>query len=66
MAPFPHWVRCPFCSLIAPLDSGVFKLKANYYRPDMRNMSTRIARRQAELRPLRPYGIFVYAMKAAI
>ena len=34
VSPFPRWVRCPFCDLIAPLDFGVFKLEMNPWRPD--------------------------------
>lgn len=32
VAAFPRWVRCPRCELLAPVDYGVFKLKANPYR----------------------------------
>lgn len=31
---FPRWVKCTACSLIAPLDFGVFALKEDPYRPD--------------------------------
>ena len=31
---FPRWARCPRCELIAPLDFGVFSLKAHPRRPD--------------------------------
>ena len=34
VAPFPRWVRCPRCELLAPVDYGVFKLKTNPYRVD--------------------------------
>jgi hypothetical protein len=34
VAPFPRWVRCPACNLIAPLDFGVFELKQDAWRPD--------------------------------
>lgn len=34
VAPFPGWVRCPRCQLLAPLDYGVFKLVLDPYRPD--------------------------------
>jgi hypothetical protein len=34
VTPFPGWVRCPVCDLIAPLDCGLFSLKKDYYRPD--------------------------------
>ncbi|ESQ15971.1 MAG: DUF1998 domain-containing protein [Thiohalocapsa sp. PB-PSB1] len=31
---FPRWLRCPQCQLMAPLESGLFELKPNPYRPD--------------------------------
>jgi hypothetical protein len=34
VAPFPRWVRCPWCHLLAPLNSGLFELKVHPYRPD--------------------------------
>jgi len=34
VSPFPRWVRCPLCDLIAPLDFGVFSLKEDPWRPD--------------------------------
>lgn len=34
VAPFPRWVLCPSCRLIAPLDPGLFELKIAPYRPD--------------------------------
>lgn len=34
VAPFPRWMRCPYCNLLAPLGSGLFELKENFYRPD--------------------------------
>src|SRR4028118_1880698 len=34
VAPFPSWVLCPRCRLLAPLQPGVFSLKTNQYRPD--------------------------------
>ncbi len=34
VAPFPRWVLCPSCRLIAPLDPGLFELKIVPYRPD--------------------------------
>ena len=32
--PFPRWLRCVRCGLLAEIDSGLFSLKANPYRPD--------------------------------
>ncbi|MEQ9624072.1 DrmB family protein [Coleofasciculus chthonoplastes] len=34
VAPFPSWMVCPKCRLLAPLQSGFFTLKPNPYRPD--------------------------------
>lgn len=34
VAPFPRWVRCPLCDLLAPLNFGVFELKVDGFRPD--------------------------------
>jgi hypothetical protein len=34
VVPFPGWVRCPACNLIAPLNFGVFELKQDTWRPD--------------------------------
>ncbi|MBO0351912.1 DUF1998 domain-containing protein [Phormidium pseudopriestleyi FRX01] len=33
VAPFPGWVVCPKCRLLAPLNSGFFKLQTDFYRP---------------------------------
>lgn len=34
VAPFPAWMVCPRCRLLAPLQSALFELQANPYRPD--------------------------------
>ena len=34
VAPFPRWLRCPACSRLAPIESGVFKLKPEPWRPE--------------------------------
>lgn len=34
VAPFPTWMVCPKCHLLAPLKSNFFKLKYNSYRPN--------------------------------
>jgi hypothetical protein len=31
---FPRWLRCPTCQIVAPVESGVFVLKPNLFRPD--------------------------------
>lgn len=32
--PFPRWLRCVKCGLLAEFDSGLFKLKEDRYRPE--------------------------------
>ncbi len=32
VAPFPSWMVCSRCRLLAPLESGLFKIKANQFR----------------------------------
>jgi hypothetical protein len=32
--PFPRWLRCVRCGLLAEVDSGLFSLKENPFRPD--------------------------------
>src|SRR5262245_57671471 len=34
VAPFPRWMLCPHCRLLAPLSSGLFEFKTDPYRPD--------------------------------
>lgn len=34
VAAFPRWMVCPYCHLLAPVESGLFQLKAEAYRPD--------------------------------
>ncbi len=34
VAPFPRWLRCPLCTLLAPIDDGVFTLSVNAWRPE--------------------------------
>lgn len=31
---FPRWLRCPICSLLASVDSGIFELRAEPFRVD--------------------------------
>ena len=31
---FNRWMRCPYCRFLGPLESGLFELKAEPYRPD--------------------------------
>lgn len=34
VAAFPRWMVCPRCHLLASIDEGYFKLRANKYHPD--------------------------------
>lgn len=34
VAPFPRWMRCPRCNLLAEIRSGLFELKVDTFRPD--------------------------------
>jgi hypothetical protein len=34
VSPFPTWMLCPNCRLLAPLQSRLFELKCDRYRPD--------------------------------
>lgn len=34
VSPFPRWVRCPNCALIAPLNSGLFLFRRDDWHPD--------------------------------
>ena len=34
VVPFPQWMYCPWCRLLAPLGTGLFELRANRYRAD--------------------------------
>lgn len=34
VAPFPEWLRCPICGVLARYDSGLFELKPDPFRPD--------------------------------
>ena len=34
VAPFPRWMLCPYCRLLAPLRSDLFTLKPDPFRPD--------------------------------
>lgn len=34
VAPFPRWLRCPLCDTLATIDSGIFNLVQDPWRPD--------------------------------
>jgi hypothetical protein len=45
VAPFPRWQVCPYCRLLAPIQSGVFELRLDPYRKDKSRYVHRICRR---------------------
>ena len=34
VAPFPRWLRCPLCSLLSPIEAGIFTLRQDAWRPE--------------------------------
>jgi hypothetical protein len=34
VAPFPRWLRCPLCSLLAPIENNLFAYRADPWRPE--------------------------------
>lgn len=34
VTPFPQWMYCPWCHLLAPLESGLFELRVHRYHAD--------------------------------
>lgn len=34
VAAFPRWMVCPYCRMMAPVDTELFKLRANRYHPE--------------------------------
>ena len=34
IAPFPRWLLCPYCRLLAPIESSLFELKTDIFRPE--------------------------------
>jgi uncharacterized protein DUF1998 len=34
VAPFPRWLRCPVCFLLAPIESKVFEFRVDAWRPE--------------------------------
>lgn len=35
VAPFPRWLLCSYCRLLAPIRSGLFRFRGHQYRPDL-------------------------------
>lgn len=34
VATFPRWMMCSYCHLLAPVESGLFQFKTDFYRPE--------------------------------
>jgi hypothetical protein len=34
VSPFPRWLRCPLCSLLAPIENDLFTFKPDAWRPE--------------------------------
>lgn len=45
VAPFPRWLLCPYCRLLAPIQSGLFELKLDPYRKDRSRYVHRICKK---------------------
>ncbi|MGP0066024.1 MAG: DrmB family protein [Isosphaeraceae bacterium] len=45
VAPFPRWQVCPYCRLLAPIQSGLFELRLDPYRKDRSRYVHRICTR---------------------
>ena len=45
VAPFPRWLLCPYCRLLAPIKSGLFELKLDPYRRDRSRYVHRICKK---------------------
>lgn len=77
VATFPRWMVCPACRRLAPLSSGLFKLKTDRYFPDRttyQHINCSVARRPPDVVPARflvacedghlddfPWNYFVHA-----
>jgi hypothetical protein len=48
VAPFPRWLVCPHCRLLAPIQSDLFELKLDPYRKDRSRYVHRICRKQGK------------------
>ncbi len=45
VAPFPRWLLCPYCRLLAPIQSGLFELRLDPYRKDRSRYVHRICKK---------------------
>lgn len=48
VVPFPRWLRCGRCRMLAPIESGVFRLEENPYRPELNRYTHDCAGIQAD------------------
>ena len=48
VAPFPRWLLCPYCRLLAPIQSGLFELKLDPYRKDRSRYVHRICNKKGK------------------
>ncbi len=48
VAPFPRWLLCPFCRLLAPIQSDLFELKLDPYRRDRSRYVHRICNKKGK------------------
>jgi hypothetical protein len=45
VAPFPRWLLCPYCRLLAPIQSGLFELRLDSFRKDRSRYVHRICKK---------------------
>ncbi|WP_406699441.1 DUF1998 domain-containing protein [Singulisphaera sp. Ch08] len=45
VAPFPRWQVCPYCRLLAPIQSGLYELRLDPYRKDKSRYVHRICKK---------------------
>ena len=48
VAPFPRWQVCPYCRLLAPIQSGLFELRLDPYRKDKSRYVHRICKKKGK------------------
>jgi hypothetical protein len=48
VAPFPRWLLCPYCRLLAPIQSGLFELRLDPYRKDRSRYVHRICNKKGK------------------
>lgn len=63
VAAFPRWLLCPVCRKLAPVESGLFELRTNPFRPD-RNQYVHKNCQKAKTAPVALPARFVVACEA--